>query len=471
MGAGAKTKAVPLSGPNAFNRRTRKKKGGFLRVAICGVCLLVSCGGMLFYTILGAASRGSGEGASFVSHSRKWGSNHPVSHTFQDVEYHINSGWPMDDPKYDLNGFRLSDLGNADTMGWAKINTHCKQNAQCMVPERVMHLEKSKFSCKYFTKIFERIRTCQKNNAEKVVDASCDRILLDAGFWRNVYQVAFKDANYVLKVIKAKHQGSSKNLLRHIREARLLQLLEDAPNIVPSTGHCLNPETNEFVLITPFYERGNLEAFVEDGNLEKMTAGQVVQWTLQLCRAIDAMHAVNFVHTDLQLRQVLISDDGSLALNDFNRGKWITTNPVTGNPCKYCGAKSRGRWRAPEEYTRAPLDRALDIYSTGMMIWALWSNSITPMEEKSKKQIYKAVPKDYRPELPRVAPRELQDLISQMWQTNPDERPEAPAVVRAVERIVRNLEATSGGKAFLSTPMKTLWDKERSGGGQGWFTT
>jgi len=127
-----------------------------------------------------------------------------------------------------------------------------------------------------------------------------------------------------MKATKGKHINSSRNLLRHIRETKLLQLLKGSPYVVNSDAHCLNVKSNEFVLFTQFYPRGNLRDFVGSGKLKNFTVGELLDWSSQLARGVQTIHEVEggpYVHADIQFRQVMIADDHTLKLNDFNRGQ------------------------------------------------------------------------------------------------------------------------------------------------------
>lgn len=123
--------------------------------------------------------------------------------------------------------------------------------------------------------------------------------------------------------MKEEHVGKPDFLLAHIREAKLLYLLDGNPYIVPHLAHCMNLQTNEFVLITKFFNKGSVSDFMRRGGLLSITVGKMLNWNIQMARGVQAIHEVKggpFVHADLQLRQFLIDDDDTVKLNDFNRG-------------------------------------------------------------------------------------------------------------------------------------------------------
>jgi len=123
--------------------------------------------------------------------------------------------------------------------------------------------------------------------------------------------------------MKEERLVKTKFLLSHIREATLLYLLEGNPYIVPHLTHCMNLKTNEFVLITKFFKNGNLEDFMWSGGVLSLRVFEMLDWNIQMARGVQAIHEVKggpYVHADLHLGNFLIDDDGTVKLNDFNRG-------------------------------------------------------------------------------------------------------------------------------------------------------
>lgn len=362
------------------------------------------------------------------------------------------AGFPPDRPVFDLNGFRIKWAEDKEKNGWKEVNKYCSQKVTCKAAPHLLHLEGSNPPCSAFKEIFDLLRECDEKKVEKVHNwKNCHDLMLDHGFWRSVYKVEFEGRTLVIKATKGKHTHKPNNLLRHIREAKVLQLLKGNPYVVNSEAHCLNVDTHEFALITLFYPKGNLKWFVESGKLAELSVDELLDWSTQLARGVEAIHEVEggpFVHADLQLRQVMIADDMSLKLNDFNRGKWIFRDEE-GEACAYCGSKSKGKWRAPEEYSRGLLDEKLDIYSLGMMLYCLWNNVYAPYSRYSSEEVYELVPKGLRPTLPAHAPKGVQRVIKSCWKDDKAERPSARWVANELESLRSTLPAEVLSRPFI----------------------
>jgi len=362
------------------------------------------------------------------------------------------TGFPPENPTHDLNGFRINLVRDTDADGFSKMNKHCSQKMTCEVAPHLLELKASDPPCSAFEDIFDYLRECEEKRKLRIRNwKNCKDTILDSGFWRNVYKIDFEGKPIVIKALRGKHIHGVNNLLRHIREAKLLELLRGNPYVVNSVAHCYNVSTHEFALMTIYFPKGSLLYFVESGGLADLSVKELLDWTLQLARGVEAIHEVNggpYVHADLQLRQVMIADDNTLKLNDFNRGKWIP-HDEEGVGCAYCGSKSKGKWRAPEEYTRGVLDEKLDIYSMGMMIWALWSNTIEPFSSQQKEDVYEYVPKGMRPRLPEHAPERIQRVIQNCWEGEPAKRPSARWVANEIENIMSVLPAEVLERHFI----------------------
>lgn len=100
-----------------------------------------------------------------------------------------------------------------------------------------------------------------------------------------------------------------------------------------------------------------------------------MKWIRGLAQAIAALHTklrhTRIVHADLQPRQVLLCGD-DLRVGDFNRAR-VLERDHKGAYCSFTIPSSKGRWRAPEEFRKhAELDEKLDIYTVGLMIFAIF---------------------------------------------------------------------------------------------------
>jgi serine/threonine protein kinase len=77
------------------------------------------------------------------------------------------------------------------------------------------------------------------------------------------------------------------------------------------------------------------------------------------------------VHDDIQLSQFLITKEGTLKLNDFNRAETMLYSDEEQVYCRYKNGAGHGNFRAPEEYVDNPLNEKIDVWSFGNIVYAL----------------------------------------------------------------------------------------------------
>jgi len=68
----------------------------------------------------------------------------------------------------------------------------------------------------------------------------------------------------------------------------------------------------------------------------------------------------------IKLGQFLLTDDGHVKINDFNRAEIMLYNERDQEYCPYVTSMGGGVWRAPEEYSVRPLNEKIDVWSLGM---------------------------------------------------------------------------------------------------------
>jgi serine/threonine protein kinase len=97
------------------------------------------------------------------------------------------------------------------------------------------------------------------------------------------------------------------------------------------------------------------------GEHESAMVGQAV------CRALAAVHAAGLVHQDVKTRNVMREDGGRIVLMDFGTGHVLTGDDAAG------GTAGTPIYMAPEAFAGAPPSVAMDVYSTGVLLFHLVS--------------------------------------------------------------------------------------------------
>ena len=157
-----------------------------------------------------------------------------------------------------------------------------------------------------------------------------------------------------------------------VREARLLARIRH-PNVV--TVHGADRIDGHVGIWTEFLHGQTLDRLLDErGVLDGREAALI---GVDLCRALSAVHAAGIVHQDVKLSNVMRAEGGRIVLMDFGLGReWPPSE------------RRRGSWRtlsgtplfmAPEALRGEPPDLRSDLYSLGVVLFALVTGAL-PVE-------------------------------------------------------------------------------------------
>jgi serine/threonine protein kinase len=155
-----------------------------------------------------------------------------------------------------------------------------------------------------------------------------------------------------------------------LREPRLLASLSH-PNIV--TVLTAEKQDDIFFIVMEYVPGDTLEAVIErDGTLD---LGRALDFTCQICNAMDHAHKQGIIHRDLRPGNVLVTDQGMVKVADFGTSRFLEIaahgTTVIGSP----------PYMAPEQFQGKAVF-ASDIYSLGVTMYQMFTGVLpynTPM--------------------------------------------------------------------------------------------
>jgi eukaryotic-like serine/threonine-protein kinase len=144
-----------------------------------------------------------------------------------------------------------------------------------------------------------------------------------------------------------------------LREPRLLAALSH-PNIVAILT--AEKQANIFFIVMEFVRGETLEAIIaRDGPLD---IGRALDYTCQICNAVDHAHRQGVLHRDLRPSNVLVADRGLIKVADFGTSRFLEIaahgTTVIGSP----------PYMAPEQF-RGRAMFASDLYSLGVTMYQM----------------------------------------------------------------------------------------------------
>ena len=221
-----------------------------------------------------------------------------------------------------------------------------------------------------------------------------------------VYRAIQKDLGRViaLKVLLLDPANDPAFGERFAREARAMAKLHH-PNI--ASVHDAGRAGPYWFLTMEFVDGANLRQVLRQG---QMSAADALDFTRQICAALEYAHGMGVVHRDIKPENVLVDESGAIKLVDFGLAKLVGANAeaisLTG------ASQAMGTWRymAPEQLNRPrEVDHRADIFSLGVVLYELLTGEVpqgryAPLSSRAK------------------VDRRLDDVVDRTLEQDPDRR-------------------------------------------------
>jgi serine/threonine protein kinase len=231
-----------------------------------------------------------------------------------------------------------------------------------------------------------------------------------------------------LKVVRDEpEQGeASDSFLRFLQEYEIAQRIRH-PGIVQL--YDLGVSDEHAWLVMEYFPRGDLRRRMKS----QIAPRWAVRTTAAIARALDALHAGGVIHRDLKPGNVMLREDGSIALIDFGLSK---------DEAQRLDLTERGlifgtpHYMSPEQGHGEPTDPRSDLYSLGVILYEMLTGGKPYRAESPMGLIYKHR-KEPVPQL-TAGLDGLQPLLEQLLAKLPEER--FPSALAAAEALDRQLE-------------------------------
>lgn len=126
--------------------------------------------------------------------------------------------------------------------------------------------------------------------------------------------------------------------------------------------HAFWEENGRLTVIEEFIQGKTLSSFLEKETPDKKEIQRILS---ELCDALEFLHKADppIIHRDLKLSNVMLSDDGTIKLIDYDAAKLF--HPEESQDTVLMGTKGSA---APEQYGFGQSDVRTDVYGLGMLI-------------------------------------------------------------------------------------------------------
>lgn len=237
----------------------------------------------------------------------------------------------------------------------------------------------------------------------------------------------------VLKVARDQQTDNEldQSFRRFLQEYEIVQRIRH-PGVVRL--YDLGVSDQHAYLVMEYFRNGDLRRRMR----EPLAPSEALRIAVAVARALDAIHGAGVLHRDLKPGNIMLRDDGSLALIDFGLAKDAALAMHVTDHGQIFGTP---HYMSPEQGHGEPIDARSDLYSLGVMLYEMLAREKPYTAENPMAIIYKHRHEPV-PKLPEPLTR-LQPLLDVLLAKNPADRvPNAAAAVAAIDEAARELNPT-----------------------------
>ena len=318
-------------------------------------------------------------------------------------------------------------------------------------PERLIG---RKVNCSYCGKVL----TIEKPEPQtQKVDGLVGRVIrgcelqrrLGAGTMGAVYKAHYQkgDRTVAIKLLSDKAAQRPDLVERFEREARLCKDINH-PHVIQS--YDVGQEKNVHYMVMEYVDGQCLATLIDDrGRIPWQEAAGMMR---KLASALARANEINVIHRDIKPANIIVDSQGEPKLADLGLGKQIGNEDDHGLTMQGT-AMGTPAYMAPEQISDASsVTPSADVYGLGATFYHVISGR-RPYEGKNSAEILTKLRNEDAPELKEVVPdvpQGFNDLIMQMIEKNPEDRPAHPSV------LIQEIDTT------LAAPTKARQRRRRA---------
>ncbi|XP_069461752.1 protein-tyrosine kinase 2-beta isoform X2 [Ambystoma mexicanum] len=259
-------------------------------------------------------------------------------------------------------------------------------------------------------------------------DVALGRILGE-GFFGEVYEGVYRNqrGDRINVAVKTCKKYCTQDVKEKFMSEGVLMKKLDHPYIVKLIGII---EEDPIWIVMELYPFGELGHYLEK-NKSTLAVLTLIQFSLQICKALAYLEGISCVHRDIAVRNILVASHECVKLGDFGLSRYVEDEEyykasVTRLPIK---------WMAPESINFRRFTSASDVWMFGVCMWEILCFGKQPFFWLENKDVICVIEKGDRLPMPEVCPPTLFTLMTRCWTYDPNERPKFTELVCSLSDI------------------------------------
>ncbi|KAK9819991.1 hypothetical protein WJX72_004873 [[Myrmecia] bisecta] len=308
--------------------------------------------------------------------------------------------------------------------------------------------------------------------------------LLGRGSYGKVYKGSWKGQQVAVKIIEHREAGSTLQQMNsagqkensHLdwaREAAIAAGISH-PNVVATYRTCTEQMTANYRshdgqpakqlfetwMAMEYCDRGSLFEAKQDNTLVDPATGKrnlrdVVSCLVDIALAMDFLHSVPMIHGDLKPANVLLK---TVPKGSNSRGfeckvaDFGLSRAVAAEGHYHTQTIGTVAYMPPEVLLDGNISLAADVYSFGILMWALFTGTVPYTGLGIHQVIFKVIYQHARPDFPgELPPPVYAALMQKCWSQEPRDRPRFPQILQELGELQASLYADAALSACTSS--------------------
>ncbi|CBI34722.3 unnamed protein product, partial [Vitis vinifera] len=255
------------------------------------------------------------------------------------------------------------------------------------------------------------------------------------GSYAAVYHGIWNGSDVAIKVYFG-NEYSEGTLQDYKKEIDIMRRLRH-PNVLLFMGAVYSQE--RLAIVTELLPRGSLFRVLHKSN-QVLDIRRRLRMALDVARGMNYLHHRNppIVHRDLKSSNLLVDKNWNVKVGDFGLSKLKHTTFLTAK-----SGRGTPQWMAPEVLRNDPSNEKSDVFSFGVILWELMTQSIPWVHLNSLQVVGIVGFMDRRLDLPEGLDPRVSSLIQDCWKTNPEQRPSFVDLIHCVTSLIQTFATES----------------------------